>query len=368
MLKKTFVNVAIKKTEVEPPASKIYSLTKVPTIPVLDKHKNKPSVVSQQVTTQKKNTDTIIQLKLTKKEIKLIEQKLSCQSTMPLLNEYKGDPTAYNTIDCEVSIIAQKQEDKLENMQNMKEADNNPFSGILKMKDKNVVMVTNKDSEQPTPSRKDLIINSGVHKRIHQSLTVYSEGWPSHSPYACWLDCHTFNNTPVGIPERCVNGVFYLSGNFCSYNCALRYLVGDYEGDMDMFGSLQTLQDIAVNDDRANKIQLLKLLCERETGLDIFSDIKPSGPRLALMLFGGDQSIEKFRSNFMQHTEYHVFRSPLVPIAYHLEETIDIIKRTKTKQPKVASLDTIRVEKTYNALIEQKKRNNKCVLDKILKV
>lgn len=192
--------------------------------------------------------------------------------------------------------------------------------------------------------RRNLIINSGIQRRVSKLMTAFNNTeWSNYSPYDCWCCCHSFDVAPVGIPIKvCVQNkvtgetstysgqgqgripsqedhdfVFYLYGNFCSYNCAARYL---NPHDTDDYAMINSSMDLSSNDEKAEQMQLLTLMCQIETGLDIHKKIRLSPPRLSLQKFGGPLTIVEYRKNFTQHNEYHVFKLPLVPINYELEE------------------------------------------------
>jgi len=75
--------------------------------------------------------------------------------------------------------------------------------------------------------------------------------------------------------------------------------------------------------------------------MDLNKKIKLAAPRLTLIPFGGKWSIVEYRRNFTQHAEYHVFKTPLVPISYELEETNDIKAQGIPKKIKSADKDDI---------------------------
>ena len=169
-------------------------------------------------------------------------------------------------------------------------------------------------------NRKNLIINNGIKRTIEPLLQIYTDGWPTYSPYVCWVDCHSFETTPVGIPYMFLNDVFYCYGNFCSYNCAMHYLCPDSEDDNHM---IHTNTDGLSGDDLSDKIQLLELMCHIETGLPFNCSIKKAASRLILKMFGGTKTIEEYRQNFQTNYKYHIFRAPMVPISYQMEESSD---------------------------------------------
>jgi hypothetical protein len=233
----------------------------------------------------------------------------------------------------------------------------NPFKSLIKRNITNLVTSESKDRV----TRKDLIINSGMKRHSKQIMQIYSHGWPAHSSHACWYCCHTFNNTPVGIPQLLVNMVFHCYGNFCSYNCAKRYLRPETEDDIAM---LQTSTDIFIDDDLGERMQLLELLCHIETNAPLECAIKHAPRRLTLIMFGGDKTIDEFRANFSTNDSYHVFRSPLVPISYQMEECND---RTDKRRRHRVSLDTVKIERAFNELAEKAKKHKGSLGKKMIK-
>ena len=49
--------------------------------------------------------------------------------------------------------------------------------------------------------------------------------WPTKTNIYCYWCCHPFNNIPCGIPEKYVNGKFYLIDCFCSFNCTASHIL-----------------------------------------------------------------------------------------------------------------------------------------------
>lgn len=180
--------------------------------------------------------------------------------------------------------------------------------------------IKNHPSDDPE-FRRNLIINGGVQRKITKLMASFGNIWPSYSPYECWFCCSPFIEPPVGIPER-LNIIneeyrFELYGNFCSYNCASRYLNPQNEDD---FSCIQCNLDLCKGDERAEKNQLLELMANIETDMDIYQKIKLAPPRLSLKRFGGHLTIEEFRENFNKHSTLHIFKTPLIPITYLVEE------------------------------------------------
>lgn len=303
-------------------------------------------------------SNNIIQLQLYLADIKNIENVLSSDSKNLLLSidDKPIVPKAWNEPDHMNSIMTTNIEPETPSEPKKKD----PFKALIK---RTTVEFKDDSSTIDTVSRKDLIINSGVKRQAKQLLQVFAKEWPAHSPYACWTDCHTFDTTPVGIPQALVDGVFYCYGNFCSYNCAKRYLCPNLDDDDDT-AMMQTIHDIFIRDDKSEKLQLLELLCHIETGNPLNEPIRMSSKRMILKLFGGDKTIEEYRNNFNKNTTYHVFKSPLVPISYQMEECSN--KGDTRKKTRAVSLDSLKIQKAFDSLMQEKEKNN-TVLRKLLK-
>jgi hypothetical protein len=318
--------------------SRVYNLTK----------KTEPSTSAAYI------VNNIVKLKLTSKDIVRIENEITRLAEGLLIGiEAKNTPCAWNAVSVGSSIAS-----SVTTEQPVESTGHNPFKTLIKRSNTNL---KDNSAEKPKTNRKDLIINSGIKRHCKPIMQIYSHGWPAHSHYACWHCCHKFNTSPVGIPHLLINTDFHCYGNFCSYNCAKKYLRPRSEDDVAM---LQTPNDVFIEDDMGEKMQLLELLCHIESGSPLEEPIKTAPSRLTLSLFGGTKSIEEFRENFKSHKSYHVFRSPLVPISYQMEECSDKIEQRKKYQR--VSLDTMKIEKAFNDLAA-KSTNNKSTLRKLLK-
>lgn len=167
-------------------------------------------------------------------------------------------------------------------------------------------------------NRKNLIINSGVARTVTR---VHDDGniWVSSTDIACMYCCHGFETTPVGIPTGIINGKYRCYGNFCSYNCAKRYLCPDHNDEDDM-ATVMAYGDLYVGEPYSEKLQLLELMYHIETDAPIEHCIKPAPKRLVLKLFGGNKTIEEYRASFSTNTTFHVFQTPISSMGYEIEE------------------------------------------------
>ena len=287
--------------------------------------------------------NNIVQLKLLSQDITRLELEISAGDIGPCTYEGMGSATTIpvasvsSTATVSVAATAAKK-----------------MSSIMKP-------ITVEHSS-PKQERKELIINSGVRRKFQPLLHIYNNTWPASSTYACWYCCHRFDTTPVGIPQMLIEDTFYCYGNFCSYNCALRYLLPEDEDD---FAQLQTGTDRFVSDDLSDKVQMLELLCHIETGLPFDDSIKLAPKRLTLQLFGGVKTIEEFRSYFTTHTTYHMFRSPMVPISYQMEECSNPLPAGGNQAGRRSIIDINKLERAYKTLLNERKEGT--ILQKLLK-
>lgn len=125
---------------------------------------------------------------------------------------------------------------------------------------------------------------------------------PAKTDIACFWCAHTFEGGPCIIPEREVNGVYNVYGNFCGPECAMSYLLGE---------SL----DPHV---RWERLSLLQRIYDRDGVQRIF----PAPCREALKLFGGPMDIEVFRATISEKK---------VRVDLHMPPMVSILGSIDTK-------------------------------------
>lgn len=123
----------------------------------------------------------------------------------------------------------------------------------------------------------------------------------------CWWCTYNFDTLPCFIPERYSDGVFYVFGCFCSFNCALAYNLN--------------LNDYKVPD-RYSLIKKLYLLIKGTN-----DEILVAPPREILEKFGGHVSINEYRRKLCNITkEYKLLLPPITNLLVSIEE------KTKDKE------------------------------------
>jgi hypothetical protein len=118
---------------------------------------------------------------------------------------------------------------------------------------------------------------------------------PDRTDIACFWCAHGFEGTPCVIPEREIDMVYMVYGNFCSPGCGISYLL--MEG-----------LDPHV---RWERLALLHRVYDRDGAGRIF----PAPARESLKLFGGPMSIETFRATMHEKkVRVDVHMPPMVSI------------------------------------------------------
>lgn len=125
---------------------------------------------------------------------------------------------------------------------------------------------------------------------------------PESTEIACFWCAHGFDWTPCVIPEREVNGVYNVYGNFCSPECGMAYL-------------LTEALDPHV---RWERMALLQRIYDADGKGRIF----PAPARESLKLFGGPMTIESYRATL---------REGKVRVDVHMPPMVSILGSIDTK-------------------------------------
>lgn len=122
----------------------------------------------------------------------------------------------------------------------------------------------------------------------------------------CLWDSHNFETLPCVLPELYHNETYYITGCFCSFNCALAH-------------NLYYLKDAKIYQRKSLLYKLYREMYDIEISEPI--DIKEAPPREILASFGGTMTIQEFRNSFtVMNKEYIVYVPPLKPISLIIEE------------------------------------------------
>ncbi len=169
------------------------------------------------------------------------------------------------------------------------------------------------------------------------NANMYQE-WPDQTNIHCWWCCHQFDGPPCTLPEYIRRDKFYVSGCFCSFNCAASY-------------------NFNKNDNTVwERYTLLNLMYKKLYNVP-FIKIEMAPPREVLKMFGGYMDINEFRNYCIkQDRKFQVIKPPLISIIPKIEEHIypknkavneNIVNNTQTKlkltrsKPLIAEKSTI---------------------------
>ena len=174
----------------------------------------------------------------------------------------------------------------------LKEKENiiNILSKKIKELSYNKSDISNKSDANIKTQKNDLkLINYKSHKIIIADKT----------DIACWWCTYQFKTVPCFIPEKMYNKTYYVFGCFCSYNCALAYILDMKDGRTHIRTSLLK--------------NLHKTIFEKE-------HIECAPPREILKKFGGIITIEDFRNSFSMCTKQYKMKIPgLIPLISSIE-------------------------------------------------
>jgi len=124
---------------------------------------------------------------------------------------------------------------------------------------------------------------------------------PHHTNVHCWWCDHQFTTIPIYIPTSYKNEVYYVFGNFCSFNCAGRYnatMLTDYKC--------------------ATRNAMLHRMKEKMTGLS--EKIRFAPMRELLNSKGGKLTIDEFRKGFLiNNPDVLLSMPPLIPMVHTME-------------------------------------------------
>ena len=125
---------------------------------------------------------------------------------------------------------------------------------------------------------------------------------PAFTDCECWWCDHEFDNLPVYLVNYYRGGIYYVFGNFCSFNCALKY-------------NVKMLKDFKCETRRALTLGLRSKVTG-ETG-----PCKFAKDREMLKKKGGKMSIDKFREGFtFISIDMKMSMPPMIPLMHVIEE------------------------------------------------
>ena len=172
----------------------------------------------------------------------------------------------------------------------------------IKKRDKIIINLRNKlgGNGDNCTANKPLTIN--YHCVQLSNVDKNNKFIPKETEYDCWWCDEQFENLPAYLVNNYKNGIYYIFGNFCSFNCALKY-------NSKMLNDNKTSTRYALTNNLRIKV----------TGVN--TPIKMAGDRELLKSKGGLYTIEKFRDGFnCISSQLRINMPPLIPLLHVIEE------------------------------------------------
>lgn len=247
---------------------------------------------------ENKNTDT---KNNNKSEIETSDNKTETKRFI------QDDSSDKEEEDEDLTKLMKKNEKKLNKIQNKMSGSSKDIEILLnEIKKKDAIIIKLKEKHQ----NKNLISSEDIKKtkiNYHcthvKDLNSCKSFEPKNNNLSCWWCDHPFDNIPVYIPDSYKEGNYYVFGNFCSFNCALRYNKEQYK------------------DYKSNtRTSLLHNFKYKLTGDD--TPIKPADDRELLKSKGGKMDIKTFRHNFLvNNLNTKLSMPPVIPLIHTINKS-----------------------------------------------
>ena len=145
--------------------------------------------------------------------------------------------------------------------------------------------------------------DNGVNNANIKNTLINSDEkkWKNNTNICCYWCCHSFKNTPFGIPIKYKNDKFYVHGIFCSLECAASYNFSEEKGIQDIWESYN----------------LLNLLSSK---INYNNIVRLAPKRNCLSMFGGKMEIDEFRNFTKQNKIINVLEYPMISASQQIEE------------------------------------------------
>lgn len=149
-----------------------------------------------------------------------------------------------------------------------------------------------------------LFINNNI-KLINTSIEFYNSKTKERLPETTYQHCQwctcSFDTPPISLPLSRINNKFYVTGCFCTFNCALAYNYDKYQSTKWENSALLHL--------------LYKMIHNK------YTKILPAPPKELLKIYGGPLTIEEYRHNLETNKNtYSVLQPPIISIIPLVEE------------------------------------------------
>jgi hypothetical protein len=188
--------------------------------------------------------------------------------------------------------------------------------------------------------------STGIMTRAPSFLNSNNESFPEKWDFNCHWCAHPFKNKPVGYPNKYkkLHEVFYLTGIFCSYNCARAW--GHVNTPSHCKHRMNIIMIKMIKEHLKSKGEILNIKS---------SQFNPAPHYCCLKSFGGSVSIEDFRANHCRQIRLESYPQSMhiVPMGFNVFE----LPTDTTKL--FAQVRPPKYRKTLGDVKEQKKKSHR---------
>lgn len=186
-----------------------------------------------------------------------------------------------------------------------------------------------KITDDGTIEKKYYVNNSSIYD-------VDGNKWAESTDKWCKWCSHSFSTVPIGLPEKFCSKEkkYYLRDCFCSFNCAAKY-------------NFEIIADYRVHE-RFSLLNNIKKMIFK----DCIKQIVPAPPREMLKCFGGEKTIEEFRSMCIPiPKDYNHLLPPMLPIFTVIEEIPKFFYQDKNSRRK-SDFGDLKIKRTKPLLTQ----------------
>lgn len=183
---------------------------------------------------------------------------------------------------------------------------------------------------QPFELEKQTQLHANMPQTTNVKTIVYMDGMRRIDSTVCGWCCHSFENDFIGLPMKYFNSKFYVTGCFCSFECACADNFYSNEGNLSVWETYN----------------LLNLMAKK---IKYTSAVYPAPPRKCLKMFGGYMDICAFRNFRTTSKILATNHFPQVSVVEQIEEINDFYHKSK----EIFTFDSSRLDRYEEKILNE---------------